>query len=509
MKKRPFYWYLILPALYAGIMLFFALIQFRDTESESYAMGPMIFTADRGSLETDESLSGLRVTINRGTFRFGPENPVSLRKDGASQQVQLTGFQAYEDRAVVSFQQGFQLQFLQGEDEWRILPILEEGLLEEVNLPFSISSTIPDKFAGIPILVLGGESTHYLRLPSGASFDPRNDELTLLVKERGARTLVVERGNEEHDPFRYWLHGNDEEPDIDAFHSQLEEYWTESYQGWSTGRWINAASGWRLPEGGRGFDSELARAFLSESKDRGEYQVNFRKTSFYWNYNRRNWDFGVSPYFGRLTTSIPSYRQELVNRFYQKDEAFPGAYSDWFLALDTLLWPVYNQGSNEIKEEWSNRLEGEPDFSWTVREVLGYLLGQIETQDLRQDVRPREYWDEMIKTGVLRHISQSPSGLMMENSKGFWDSKLTMMASGLLRRVAGISDTLAYSDLALVLEASVYSLSREDGMVPAVLVNNGDQVLEDGEVGPEEFLFLGQEGQRLPRHPGGGSSKTS
>jgi hypothetical protein len=64
MKKSPFYWYLILPALYAGIMLFFALIQFRDTESESYAMGPMIFTADRGSLETDESLSGLRVTLS-------------------------------------------------------------------------------------------------------------------------------------------------------------------------------------------------------------------------------------------------------------------------------------------------------------------------------------------------------------------------------------------------------------------------------------------------------------
>jgi hypothetical protein len=75
------------------------------------------------------------------------------------------------------------------------------------------------------------------------------------------------------------------------------------------------------------------RAFLSESKDRGEYQVNYRKTSFYWNYNRRNWDFGVSPYFGRLTTSIPSYRQELVNRFYQKDEAFPGAYSDWYSGL--------------------------------------------------------------------------------------------------------------------------------------------------------------------------------
>jgi hypothetical protein len=347
MKKRPFYWYLILPALYAGIMLFFALIQFRDTESESYAMGPMIFTADRGSLETDESLSGLRVTINRGTFRFGPENPVSLRKDGASQQVQLTGFQAYEDRAVVSFQQGFQLQFLQGEDEWRILPILEEGLLEEVNLPFSISSTIPDKFAGIPILVLGGESTHYLRLPSGASFDPRNDELTLLVKERGARTLVVERGNEEHDPFRYWLHGNDEEPDIDAFHSQLEEYWTESYQGWSTGRWINAASGWRLPEGGRGFDSELARSLSSpRAKIGGSTRSTSARPRFTGTLTGRNWDFGVSPYFGRLTTSIPSYTGRSWSTVStRQDEAFPGAYSGLvFWPMDTLLWPVSQPG---------------------------------------------------------------------------------------------------------------------------------------------------------------------
>jgi hypothetical protein len=45
-------------------------------------------------------------------------------------------------------------------------------------------------------------------------------------------------------------------------------------------------------------------------------------------------------------------------------------------------------------------------------------------------------------------------------------------------------------------------------MVPAVLVNNGDQVLEDGEVGPEEFYSLVRKEQRLSRHPGGGSSKT-
>jgi hypothetical protein len=151
MKKRPFYWYLILPAVYAGIMLFFALIQFRDTESESILMGPLVFTADRGSLETDETLSGLTIAINRGSFNFGPENPVSLRKDGTTQQVQLTGFQTLDNRVVVNFQQGFQLHFLQEERNggqadsptWLIEPILKEGNLQGVSFPFSMSSAIP------------------------------------------------------------------------------------------------------------------------------------------------------------------------------------------------------------------------------------------------------------------------------------------------------------------------------------------------------------------------------
>jgi hypothetical protein len=506
MKKRPFYWYLILPAVYAGIMLFFALIQFRDTESESILMGPLVFTADRGSLETDETLSGLTIAINRGSFNFGPENPVSLRKDGTTQQVQLTGFQTLDNRVVVNFQQGFQLHFLQEERNggqadsptWLIEPILKEGNLQGVSFPFSMSSAIPPRYAGIPILVLGGEDPHYMRLPSGAVFDARGEELSIEVRERGSSTIRIERGSQEYDPFRYWLHGDSQEVLSVDYDRASEEFWTQAYEGWSNGRWINAGSGWRLPEGRRGFDSDLARAFLSESKDRGEYQVNYRKTSFYWDFNQRNWDYGVSPYFGRLTTSIPSYRQELVNRFYQQPEAFPAAYADWYLAMDTLLWPVHNQGSKEIKEEWSRRLDGEPDFSWSIKEVVGYLLGQIETQALRGDLRTKDYWDEMVQSGVLRHISQAPQGLMMVNSKGFWDSKLTIMASGLLKRVAGQSDTLPYGELAQALELSVYRLAQDHAMVPAVLVDTGEQVLEDGEVGPEELYALIRGGSGYP-----------
>jgi hypothetical protein len=188
-----------------------------------------------------------------------------------------------------------------------------------------------------------------------------------------------------------------------------EEFWTQAYEGWSNGRWINAGSGWRLPEGRRGFDSDLARAFLSESKDRGSTRSTTAKPPFIGTLTNGTGTTGVSPYFGRLTTSIPSYRQELVNRFYQQPEAFPAAYADWYLAMDTLLWPVHNQGSKEIKEEWSRRLDGEPDFSWSIKEVVGYLLGQIETQALRGDLRTKDYWDEMVPIrGPEAHQSSAP-----------------------------------------------------------------------------------------------------
>jgi hypothetical protein len=47
-----------------------------------------------------------------------------------------------------------------------------------------------------------------------------------------------------------------------------------------------------------------------------------------------------------------------------------------------------------------------------------------------------------------------------------------------------------------VLELPRFTVSsRDHGMVPAVLVDNGDQVLEDGEVGPEELYALVRGGQ--------------
>ncbi|MFP4230986.1 MAG: hypothetical protein ACLFRR_03975 [Spirochaetaceae bacterium] len=514
MKKRFRGAFVVIPVVYAGIILLLLYLQFSDGQSffESTdgltVSGRMTPTVERES----STVASIRVSYRGLDFAFSKEEPLSItREDGGSMDLAPRSYAVEERGYRVSFEEEVVLLFeLAGEKdtELQVRADIPERLLPASSVAIPVSAADGARFAEARVSgiypVRYESATYNFAPPPQASVD--TDAGTLTLPGTHVTNTVRYRPAEGDGPdvFETYFAEDDDSHRIDdeEYEETLSEYIDDAYRGWTESRFNGGDGTWDTREGSAVFTEKALIATLAEAWQRDDYDSVFTDMRRAADEHPDSISLLSAPYLGNL--------REIRERFLEEDRAKTQELLTDIEEEDLDLFRTRNlpafavdRGSEELYEELIDFVATvdyqDADMPQAVGMAAASYRSDQPTEELDEAfARLGQVVDAKIVPALYR--VEDDDGIFLERSPGRVDVALSVQAGRVLESVGEQRQDQRLVSAGRNLVASALGLADDAGFVPEVLhVGNGELEGAEGNVPPEELYELLNDNPAYPR----------
>lgn len=503
MRKRFRGAFVLIPVVYAGVILLLLFLQFSDGQRfyES-SDGLTIEGRMTPSVERDSStIASVRVSYRGIVFAFGAED--SLQVDGPDgETVRLapvsytragSGFRiAFEQNASVAFELGDTERL-----ELRVRPRLPEGLLPATAVTLPVA---PDGGATMQETTLPGvfpvrfeSEIYHLAPPPEARFDAETGRLQLLADGPTQTVRYVEADTAQQDVFTTWFSDDRLRIEDDDYENTVSAFIDDAYLGWTGSRFNGGSGTWDMRDASPVFSERILTATLAEAWRRNEYTAVFTDMRRAADQHPEQVSLLSAPYLGNL--------REIREQYLEADEERAERLLELARARDPQLFLTpglarfaRDRGGEALYEEVLAAAEEVEFLERSIPEALGmlrnYYLTDLPTTASREAF---SRFASIIEARLLPNLYRAEEeGFFLRTAPGRVDVVQSLLAGRILEAAGTGRGNERLVAVGRRLVVSALGLADRNGFLPALLYV-GDAGLEgaEGTIGPEavyEFL---------------------
>ncbi len=518
MKKRFRGAFVLIPVVYAGVILLLLFLQFSDgqriyeTANGLTLEGRMTPTVERES----STVASLRVSYKGISFEFDPESSLRLvSEDGEAETLAPRSYTRgtnSEDSFVVRFEEGVELSFeLNGGDAGglQVRSEVPEALrpLSSIEIPTSVTGGASFEEASLPGVypVRFESATYHLSPPSGAELDT-DAELLAYSPESGTETLRYVRADTTgEDVFETWFSEDSRRIPDSEYAETISTYIDDAYEGWTDSRFNAGAGNWSHRSGSPRFSEQILTAALAEAWQREDYEAVFTGM-------RRAAD-EHSGQIGLLSAPFLGDLDEVRERFLEEDEEKTEELLELTRAEDPEVFRTphlarfaRDRGSEELYEAVLSFAEEVDYQDADMVDVLGmlrnYYLSEFPDDESEEAFsRFSDIVEERILPNLYHAEQDGQDTFFLRSSPDRVEVVDSVLAGRVLEEAGRRTDDPRIESVGRNLVVSALSFSDEEGFLPEVLYisSNGIEGTEDV-LGPEELYELLHDNPAYPHH---------
>lgn len=502
MKSRLRGAFVLIPVVYAGVILLLLFLQFSDGQrfyesTDGLTLeGRMTATVERES----STISFVRVSYRGMAFEFDDEASLRLI-DGNNESRILaprsysntdTGFRIrFEENVILSFD----LSSSEGE-ELRVRPELAEALTSADSISFPVTTiggaalqrtTLPGIYP-----VRFESKTYHLAPPPQSELDSERGLLRIPADADTQTVRYLQANAEQQDVFatwfsddRLWIPAGEYEATVDAFID-------DAYLGWSNTRLNDGSGTWDMRSGSPAFSEQILTATLAEAWQRDEYAAVFTDMRRAADRHSGQVSLLSAPFLGNL--------DDIRERFLEADERRTERLLDLASNGDPELFRTpdlakfaIDRGSEELYRAVLAAAEdidfAESNMAQAIGMLRNYYLADFPNEESR-DAFSR--FASIIETRLLPNLYRAgEEGFFLRSGPGRVEVFQSIVAGRILQAAGTEQQDRRLVSVGRQLVSSSLALADEDGFLPAVLYVGADGLEGvEGAIGPERVYTL-------------------
>ncbi|MFP4373579.1 MAG: hypothetical protein ACLFPO_04560 [Spirochaetaceae bacterium] len=502
MKSRLRGAFVLIPAVYAGVILLLLFLQFSDGQRFYESTngltleGRMTPTVERES----STISYVRVSYNGIAFEFNDEASLLLRSENDETRM-------LAPRSYSSTDSGFRIRFEDDatlafdvadadEGELRVHPELPDtlGTTESISFPTATTAGAVLQQSALPgIYPVRFESrTYHLAPPPRAELDARNNllEFSIDAETRTVRYLRAE--TEQQEVFGTWFSDDRMWIPSDEYQRTVDAFIDDAYRGWTDTR-LNAGSGtWDRRSGSPAFSESILTATLAEAWQRDEYTRVFTDMRRAADRHPDRVSLLSAPFLGNLDDIREQYLEADETRTERLLELARNRDPELFRTPDLAQFAV-DRGSEELYRAVLTAAEEIDYLETTIEQAIGmlrnYYLADFPNEESR-DAFSR--FSSIVEERLLPNLYRSEEeGFFLQSAPGRVEVFQSVVAGRVLQEAGAEREDRRLVSVGRRLVSSSLGLADEDGFLPAVLYA-GAEGFEgtEGTIGPERVYAL-------------------
>ena len=502
MKSRLRGAFVLIPVVYAGVILLLLFLQFSDGQrfyesTDGLTLeGRMTATVERES----STISFVRVSYRGMAFEFDDESSLRLT-DGNNESRILaprsyvgtdTGFRIrFDENATLSFD----LASSDGQ-ELRVRPELGEALspASSISLPVTTIGGAALQRTTLPgIYPVRFESrTYHLAPPPQSELDTERGLLRIPADSDTRTVRYLQADAEQQNVFATWF--SDDELWIPAgeYETTVGAFIDDAYIGWSNTRLNDGSGTWDMRSGSPTFSELILTATLAEAWQRDEYTPVFTDMRRAADQHPDQVSLLSAPFLGNLDDIREQYLEADERRAERLLELARNRDPELFRTPDLAKFAM-DRGSEELYRAVLAAVENidvlETNMAQAIGMLRNYYLADFPTEESR-DAFSR--FASIIETRLLPNLYRAEDeGFFLRSGPGRVEVFQSVVAGRILQAAGTERQDRRLVSVGRQLVSSSLALADEDGFLPAVLYV-GAEGLEgvEGAIGPERVYGL-------------------
>jgi hypothetical protein len=511
MKKRFRGAFVLIPVVYAGVILLLLFLQFSDGQRfyES-ADGLTLEGRMTPSVERERStIASARLSFQGLVFEFYEEAPLRITTaDGGDTALTPRSYAREDTGFRLWFERDASLLFeLSGPNggELRVRPSIPEALQPASRLAMAVrttgGATLQDTTLPGIFPVRFESATYHLAPPPEASFDAEAGVLEIPVDGTSRTVRYVQADTPQQDVFTTWFSDDRLAIDDEEYAETVSAFIDNAYLGWTRTRFNGGSGTWDMRAGSPLFSERILTATLAEAWRRNEYTPVFTDMRRAADRHPEQATLLSAPFLGNL--------REIRAQFLAADEAETARLlelagtgdPDVFRTPDLAQFAI-DRGTAELYEAIVE-LVSEVDY---LEAEMGQALGMLRNYYLAdfptaESAEAFARFSSVLEVRVLPNLYRSAEdGFFLRSGPGRVEVFQSVLAGRILEVAGEERGNDRLIDVGRNLVSSSLALADRDGFLPAVLYV-GNEGLEgtDGTLGPEQVYEILSDNPAYPR----------
>ena len=502
MKSRLRGAFVLIPVVYAGVILLLLFLQFSDGQrfyesTDGLTLeGRMTATVERES----STISFVRVSYRGVAFEFSDEASLRLTDGNNDSKVLAplsysstdTGFRIrFEDNATLSFD-------VSSSDggELRVRPELPDPLPPAGFISFPVST---DGDAALQRATLPGiypvrfeSRTYHLAPPPQSELDTESDLLRIPAEADTKTVRYLQADTEEQDVFTTWF--SDDQLWIPAgeYEATVTAFIDDAYVGWSNTRLNDGSGTWDMRSGSPTFSELILTATLAEAWQRDEYTPVFTDMRRAADQHPDQVSLLSAPFLGNLDDIREQYLAADERRTARLLELARERDPELFRTPELAKFAI-DRGSEELHQAVFAAAEDidylETNMAQAIGMLRNYYLADFPTEESRDSFGR---FASIIETRLLPNLYRAgEEGFFLRSGPGRVEVFQSVVAGRILQAAGTERQDRRLVSVGRRLVSSSLALADDDGFLPAVLYVGADGLEGvEGAIGPERVYSL-------------------
>lgn len=501
MKSRLRGAFVLIPVVYAGVILLLLFLQFSDGQrfyesTDGLTLeGRMTATVERES----STISFVRVSYRGMAFEFDDE--ASLRLIDGNNESRILAPRSYSNTDT-----GFRIRF---EENVTLSFDLSSSEGEELRVRPELAALTSADSISFPVTTIGGAAlqrttlpgiypvrfeskTYHLAPPPQSELDSERGLLRIPADADTQTVRYLQANAEQQDVFatwfsddRLWIPAGEYEATVDAFID-------DAYLGWSNTRLNDGSGTWDMRSGSPAFSEQILTATLAEAWQRDEYAAVFTDMRRAADRHSGQVSLLSAPFLGNL--------DDIRERFLEADESRTERLLDLASNGDPELFRTpdlakfaIDRGSEELYRAVLAASEdidfAESNMAQAIGMLRNYYLADFPNEESR-DAFSR--FASIIETRLLPNLYRAgEEGFFLRSGPGRVEVFQSIVAGRILQAAGTEQQDRRLVSVGRQLVSSSLALADEDGFLPAVLYVGADGLEGvEGAIGPERVYTL-------------------
>lgn len=508
MKKFLARTLLIVPVLYAGIIVLLVLLQFSDDQGFSEQLGALTLRGRRAlAIENqDQPITELRIQYSGLEFAFNSASAVRLDDgDGVETLLGVIGYSTLDDGFEVQLENEIRLQFLltgERNDELHIRPQIADPIpgSSAITIPYATvgGAQARQTEAGETLPVQYNSRTFLLAPPPRSMVE--GDALRLPADVQSQTVRYTALPDEREDVIERWFSDNRYAVADQTYEALLRAYIDRGYRGWRSSRFNPASGTWDMREGSPQFHELILTATLAEAWRRNEYAQAFGDMRRAADLHPGRVGLLSSPFLGNLREIKLQVQEEDDARTRQLLSAAARGDAELFRTHDLMSFAVH-RGSTQLGEAVIE-LAAELDFrDLDLFQTVGLLYNaHVSDPILDRAAEVFSRFDAVIEERLFPAVIRAGEGFFLQSTAGQIDVRLSILAGMIMEHEGRRRPDRRLLNVGRNLVVSALSLADNEGFLPRVLIaSSAGFQSSDGAVGPEELYPFLHDNPNYPR----------
>ncbi|NBB89711.1 MAG: hypothetical protein GVY23_00725 [Spirochaetes bacterium] len=502
MKSRLRGAFVLIPVVYAGVILFLLFLQFSDGQrfyesTDGLTLeGRMTPTVERES----SSISSVRVSYRGVAFEFNEEASLRVTHED-NDEIMLhpwsysttdSGFRIrFENDATLSFD----LSRSDGE-ELRVRPELPEALLpaSSISLPVTTTGGATLQRTTLPgIFPVRFESnTYHLAPPPRSELDTERNVLRIPTDSGTQTVSYLQASTQQQDVFTTWFSDDRQRIPADEYENTVTSFIDDAYIGWSNTRLNDGSGTWDMRSGSPAFSELILTATLAEAWQRDEYTPVFTDMRRAADQHLDQVSLLSAPFLGNLDEIREQYLEADERQTTRLLELARNSDPELFRSPGLAKFAI-DRGSEELYRAVLAATEDidfvETNMAQAIGMLRNYYLADFPTEESREAF---SRFAPIIETRLLPNLYRAEDeGFFLRSGPGRVEVFQSIVAGRILQAAGAEQEDSRLQSAGRRLVSSSLALADDTGFLPAVLYVGADGLEGvEGAIGPERVYSL-------------------